>query len=65
MEGVIREHRASQDTFRRSRRRFGGLKVSEAKSPRELEDGNKRLRAVVAELSLDSRTLKDVVSREW
>jgi len=62
---VIREHGISQDTFYRWRRKYGGLEVSEAKRLRELEDENKRLKNVVAELTLDNRALKDVVSRKW
>ena len=62
---VLREHGISQDTFYRWRRKYGGLEVSEAKRLHELEDENKRLKSVVAELTLDNRALKDVVSRKW
>jgi len=62
---VLRDHGISQDTFYRWRRKYGGLEVSDAKRLRELEEENRRLKQAVAELTLDNRALKDVVSRKW
>jgi putative transposase len=62
---VIREHGISQDTFYRWRRKYGGLEVDDAKRLRELEDENRRLKRLVADLTLDNQALKDVVSRKW
>ena len=38
---------------------------SEAKKLRQLEDENRKLKQVVAELTLDNRALKDVLSKNW
>ena len=38
---------------------------SEAKRLRQLEDENRKLKHVVAELTLDNRALKDVVPKNW
>ena len=65
VKDVIREHGISQDTFYRWRRKYGSLEVSEAKRLRELEDENKRLKRLVADLTLDNQALKDVASRRW
>jgi len=65
VKDVIREHGISQDTFYRWRRKYGGLEVGEAKRLRELEDENKRLKRLVADLTLDNQALKDVASRKW
>ena len=65
VKDVIREHGISQDTFYRWRRKYGGLEVSEAKRLRELEDENRRLKRLVADLTLDNQALKDVASRKW
>lgn len=62
---VIREHAISQDTFYRWRRKYGGLEVNEAKRLRDLEEENRQLKRVVADLTLDNRALKDVVSKKW
>jgi putative transposase len=39
--------------------------VSEAKRLKALEDENRRLKNLVAELSLDNAMLKDVAGRKW
>ena len=42
---------------------YGGMDSSEAKKLKQLEDENRKLKHVVAELTLDNRALKDVVSK--
>jgi len=38
---------------------------SDAKKLKQLEDENRKLKHVVAELTLDNRALKDVLSKNW
>jgi len=38
---------------------------SEAKKLKQLEDENRKLKHVVADLTLDNRALKDVLSKNW
>ena len=38
---------------------------SEARKLKQLEDENRKLKHVVAELTLDNRALKDVLSKNW
>lgn len=50
----------------RSRKaKYGGMNSGEAKRLKQLEDENRRLKHVVAELTLDNRALKDVFSKTW
>lgn len=65
VKDVCREHGISQGTYYRWKAKFGGLEVSEARRLRELEDENRRLKAAVAELTLDKQALKDALSRKW
>ena len=51
-----------RQTFYRWRAKYGGLEVSEARRLRQLEDENRRLKQLVADLSLDNRFLKDIAS---
>ncbi len=37
----------------------------EAKRLKQLEDENRKLKHMVAELTLDNRALKDVLSKNW
>ncbi len=55
----------SEVTFYRWRAKYGGLEVNEAKRLRALEEENRQLKHVVAELTLDNRTLKAVLSKKW
>lgn len=59
---LCRRHGISAQTFYRWRAKYGGLEVSEARKLKQLEDENRRLKALVAELSLDNRFLKDIAS---
>jgi putative transposase len=62
---VIRRHGISKETLRRWRAKYRGLELAEAKRLKALEDENRRLKKLVADLSLDNALLKDVVGRKW
>jgi putative transposase len=62
---VCRTHGISAQTFHRWRAKYGGLGVSEARRLKQLEDENRRLKKLVAELSLDAAALKDALQRKW
>ena len=54
---ICRKMGVSEPTFYRWKKKFDGLGVSEVRRLRELEDENKRLKALVADLSLDKQIL--------
>ena len=62
---LCRKHGMANATFYQWRRKYGEMEVSEAKRLRELEDENRRLKKLVADLSLDNQMLKDVNSKKW
>ena len=62
---ACRQHNITEQTYYRWRNKFGGMEVSDAKRFRGLEKENSELKKVVAELTLDNRMLKDVVSKKW
>ena len=41
------------------------MESGDAKKMKQLEDENRKLKHVVAELTLDNRALKDVLSKNW
>ena len=55
----------SEQTYHRWRTQFGGMKAEEAKRLKGLEEENKRLKEIVAELTLDNRMLKYVAEKNW
>ena len=62
---VCRQAGISEQTFYRWKAKYGGLEVSDAKKLRHLEDENRQLKQVVAELTLDNRVLRDINSKNW
>jgi putative transposase len=60
---LIRRHGISRETFYKWRRKYGGLKVDEAKRLRALEDENRRLKRVVADQALNLQVLKDLLGK--
>ena len=65
VKDVCREHGVSEGTYYRWKAKFGGMDVSEARRLRELESENRRLKAAVAELTLDKQILKETLARKW
>mgnify|MGYP004445103433 FL=1 len=61
---IVRELGISEQTFYRWKAKYGGMEVSDARRLRELEEENRRLKELVADLSLDNKILKDVVSKK-
>lgn len=64
-QDLCRELGIHQTTIYGWRKKFGGMDVSEAKRLRELEGENRRLKEMVADLTLDNKMLKDINSRKW
>ena len=62
---LTRRHGIAEGTYYRWKSKFGGLEVNEAKRLRALEEENRRLKTMVADLMLDIKILKDVNSRKW
>ena len=65
VQDLCRTHGISEHTFYRWKAKYGGLEVSEARRLKALEDENRRLKTVVADLTLDNQMLKSVVQRKW
>ncbi|HMM07191.1 MAG TPA: IS3 family transposase [Clostridiales bacterium] len=57
---IVRENNISEQTFYRWKSKYGGMEINEAKRLKQLEEENRRLKEMVAELSLDNRILKDI-----
>ena len=62
---VAREMGVTVTTLYRWKSKYGGMDVSEAKRLRELEDENKKLKQMVADLSLDLHAVKLVLRKKW
>jgi putative transposase len=65
VKDVCREHGITETTYHRWKSKYGGLSVSDAQRLKQLETENRRLKKLVADLSLDKQMLQEVVDRKW
>jgi putative transposase len=61
---VCRENGISDATYYNWKSKFGGMEASDVKRLKELEEENRRLKQMYAELSLDHKILKDIVEKK-
>jgi putative transposase len=64
VKDVCREHEISDATYYQWKSKYGGMQASDIKRLRELEEENRRLKAMYAELSLEHRILKEVLTKK-
>lgn len=62
---LLRKHGISEQTLYRWKAKYGGMSVSEARRLKLLEDENRRLKHLVADLTLDNQALKVVLGKKW
>ena len=60
---VIRRIGISEQTYYRWKKVYGGLGVGELRRVKQLEDENRKLKQLVADLSLDKHILQEVLSK--
>jgi putative transposase len=61
---LFRKHGISKGTFYKWRSKFSGMDASALKRLKELEDENRRLKQMYANLSLEHAVLKDIVEKK-
>ena len=61
---LCREHGITQATFYRWRSKYGGMEVSDAQELNRVLDENRRLKQLMADLSLDNQILKHVLGKK-
>lgn len=62
---LCRRHGISEQTFHRWKAKFGGMEVNDARRLKQLEDENRRLKHLVADLTLDNQALKAIAAKKW
>lgn len=61
---VCRKMEISEQTFYRWKKKYAGMGVSEVRKLRTLEEENRQLKQLVADLSLDKQMLQDVLRKK-
>ena len=62
---VCRKLGITDATFYRWKSKYGGLMPSEVRRLKQLEEENKKLKALVADLSLDKHMLQEVIAKKY
>ena len=63
-DDICRELGISRATFYNWKSKYSGMEVSQLKQLRELQEENRKLKAMYADLALDHRILKDVIEKK-
>jgi putative transposase len=64
VKDVCREYGISDATYFNWKSKYGGMMASDVKKLKELEDENRRLKRMYADLSLQNEALKDVIEKK-
>ena len=64
IDEICRKMGISDATFYKWRQKYGGLRPSELRKLKQLEEENSKLKRIVADLSLDKAMLQDVLSKK-
>ena len=64
LEDLSRQHGFSKATYYKWKAQYGGMDVSALKRLKELEEENRRLKQMYAELSLEHKALKEIVEKK-
>ena len=62
---LSRKHGVSDVTIYKWKAKYSGMEVSDVRKLRQLEDENRRLKHLVADLTLDVQALKAINSKNW
>jgi putative transposase len=62
---ICRRHGISEQTLYRGQAKCGGMQVSDARRLKQLEQENARLKRLVADLTLDRESLKELLGKNW
>ena len=62
---LSRKHGVSDATIYKWKSKYSGMEVSDVRKMRQLEDENRRLKHLVADLTLDNQALKAINSKNW
>lgn len=63
-ELVAREHGISRTTLYKWKSKYSGMDVSQVKRLKELEEENRKLKQIYADLALDNQILRDVIEKK-
>lgn len=64
VDDICRKYSISRATYYKFRSKYSGMELSDLKKLRQLEEENRRLKSMYADLSLEYRIVKDVLEKK-
>ena len=64
LEDLVRQHGFSKASFYKWKGKYSGVSFNELKRLKELEEENRRLKQMYANLSLEHEALKDIIEKK-
>lgn len=65
VKDLCREYGIAPGTYYKWKAKYGGMEVSDLRRMKDLAEENRRLKQMVADLSLENRALKDVIEKKF
>jgi putative transposase len=65
VQELSREHGITKSTIYNWKAKYGGMEMNELKRVKELEEENRKLKQMYADLALDNKMLKDVLGKKF
>lgn len=65
IQDIAREYGVSKATIYNWKAKYGGMEMNELKRVKELEEENRKLKQMYADLALDNKMLKDVLGKKF
>jgi putative transposase len=65
VQDVTRKLGVTETTFYRWKSKYGGMEPSDVKRLKALEDENRKLKTLVADLTLDKQALQHLLGKKW
>ena len=62
---LVRKHGVTEQTLYRGKKKYGGLRASEAKRLKALEEENRQLKRLIAARALNLQVVKDLLGKKW
>ncbi len=62
---LCRKYGISDATYYNWKAKYGGMAASDVKRLKQMEDENRRLKQLVADLTLDNQALKSVIAKNF
>ncbi len=64
IDELCRKYNIARSTYYKLRSRYSGMELSDLQRLKQLEEENRRLKAMYADLSLEHKIMKDVIEKK-